>query len=84
MAFSQPSKRPKGLTTVVGVCLVLGIIGFLLLTEHRAHVFGILPYLLLAACPIIHLFMHRGHGHHADGPPTGNPHDGHARHRGVS
>jgi hypothetical protein len=27
-------------------------------------VLGILPYLLLAACPFVHLFMHRGHGHH--------------------
>jgi hypothetical protein len=37
-------------------------IGFYLLTEHRAHVFGVLPYLLIAACPLMHLFMHHGHG----------------------
>jgi hypothetical protein len=31
-------------------------------------VLGLLPYLLLAACPIVHLLMHRGHGaHHHDG-----------------
>ena len=41
--------------------LCLGIVGFLMLTDHRAHLFGILPYLLLLACPFIHLFMHRGH-----------------------
>jgi hypothetical protein len=23
---------------------------------------GILPYLLLLACPLMHVFMHRGHG----------------------
>jgi hypothetical protein len=39
------------------------IAGFFLLTEHRAHLFGILPYLLLAACPLMHLFMHHGHHH---------------------
>ena len=39
----------------------LAIVGFFLITEHTAHVLGILPYLLLLACPLIHLF-HRGHG----------------------
>jgi hypothetical protein len=48
---------------------VLGAIAaYFLLTEHRAHFFGALPFLLLLACPLMHVFMHRGHhGHH---PPT--------------
>jgi hypothetical protein len=37
---------------------------FLLMNEHRAHVFGVLPLLLLLACPLMHLFMHGGHGGH--------------------
>lgn len=45
----------------------LGIIGFFLFTEHRAHVFGFLPYLLVLACPLMHLFMHGGHGHGGHG-----------------
>ena len=44
----------------------LAIIGFFMFTEHRAHLFGILPYLLLLACPLMHLFMHRGHGKHGN------------------
>lgn len=36
----------------------------LLATEHRAHLLGILPYLILLACPLMHLFMHHGHGGH--------------------
>jgi hypothetical protein len=51
------------------------IAGFFVLTEHTAHVLGALPYLLLLACPLLHLF-HRGHGNH--GRP--GPHDGHADH----
>ena len=39
------------------------IAGFYLLLEHRAHVFGVLPYLLILLCPLMHLFMHHGHGH---------------------
>jgi hypothetical protein len=37
-------------------------------------VFGALPFLLLAACPLMHLFMHHGHGGqggHSHGGETG-------------
>jgi len=39
---------------------------FFLWTEHRAHLLGVLPYLLVLACPLMHLF-HHGHGHHHHG-----------------
>lgn len=53
-------------------CGFLLIGGFFLLTEHRAHVLGILPYLLILACPLMHLFMHKGHGGHS-GPHKHKP-----------
>lgn len=40
----------------------LAIALFFLWTEHRAHLLGVLPYLLVLACPLMHLF-HHGHGH---------------------
>ena len=40
----------------------LAVAGFFLLTEHRAHVLGALPFLLFLACPLLHLFHHGGHG----------------------
>lgn len=40
----------------------LAVAAFFLWSEHRAHVMGLLPYLLLFACPIMHLFHHHGHG----------------------
>ena len=41
------------------------IAGYFLITEHQAHVFSALPYLLLLACPLLHLFHGRGgHGGH--------------------
>ena len=46
------------------LCGFLLIAGFYLLTEHTAHFFGVLPFLLLLACPLMHLFMHHGHGGH--------------------
>lgn len=42
----------------------LAVSTFFLLTEHTAHVFGVLPYALLLFCPFLHLFMHSGHGNH--------------------
>ena len=44
----------------------MAVIGFFLFTEHRAHLFGILPYLLLLACPFMHFFMHGGHSKHGE------------------
>ncbi|MFN0072273.1 MAG: DUF2933 domain-containing protein [Chloroflexota bacterium] len=44
-------------------CLVfIGVAAFYLFTEHTAHVFGFLPYALFLLCPLMHLFMHGGHG----------------------
>ena len=40
----------------------LAIAGFYLITEHRAHLLGFLPFLILLACPFMHMFMHHGHG----------------------
>ena len=39
------------------------IAGALLFTEHRAHVLGVLIWLPLLACPLMHIFMHGGHRH---------------------
>jgi hypothetical protein len=53
----------------------LAIGAFFLLGEHRAHAFGYLPYALLLLCPLLHLFMHGGHGgghgDHGGGRPAG-------------
>lgn len=55
-------------------CLAfLAVAGFLLVSEHRAHALGALPFLLLLACPLMHIFMHGnhgGHGSHNDKAPT--------------
>jgi hypothetical protein len=65
-------KLPSGLA-LIGF---LAIAGFFLLTEHRAHLLGVLPFLLLLACPLMHL-MHGGHGGHGGSrgrdAPEGDP-----------
>lgn len=55
----------------LGLLVFGAIAAYFLLSEHRAHFFGALPFLLLLACPFMHMFMHGGHGgghgHQADG-----------------
>lgn len=41
---------------------LLALAAYFLFAGHRAHLLGALPYLLLLACPLMHLLMHRGHG----------------------
>ena len=46
------------------LCGFLLVAAFYLIVEHTAHVFGVLPFLLILACPLMHLFHHHGgHGH---------------------
>lgn len=50
--------------------------GFYLVTEHRAHLYGILPFLFLPVCLVMHFFMHgHGHGHGEKHGGTSTPAD---------
>lgn len=56
--------RSRATWVLVGFLLIAA---YFLITEHKAHLSGLLyylPFLLLLACPLLHLFMHRGHGEH--------------------
>ena len=48
----------------LGLGVFLAIALFFLWEEHRAHLLGALPWLLLLACPLMHMLMHRRHGGH--------------------
>jgi hypothetical protein len=72
---SNGTHRPPGFWgSKAGLVAIafLAIAAFLLLSEHRAHALGLLPWLLLLACPLLHVLMHGGHGSHR----------GHGRHGG--
>ena len=58
----------------IGLLVMGAIATYFLLSEHRAHFLGALPLLLLLSCPLMHVFMHHGHGGHGSG--------GHAHHHG--
>lgn len=67
-AQHESQGKDNFLTSRTGLVLLgfLIIGGALLFTEHRAHVLGALIWLPLLACPLMHLFMHHGHGGHGE------------------
>ena len=68
MATKSGSERRSRLRspTTVALMAFLAVAAFFLLTEHTEHVFAALPFLIVLACPLMHLFMHGGHGSHGD------------------
>jgi peptidoglycan/LPS O-acetylase OafA/YrhL len=59
------STKSKAGLVLIGFLIIAGA---LLFTEHRAHVLGLLVWLPLLGCLLMHLFMHHsGHGHHQAG-----------------
>jgi len=64
----EGSSREHFLTSPAGFVLIgfLAIGGVYLWMEHRAHLLGALVFLPLLLCPLMHLFMHHGHGNPSD------------------
>lgn len=71
--------RRRGLARAFGPIALIGFLaigGYFLWTEHRAHVATAVPYLpfiLLGACVLMHLF-HGGHGGHRHDEPDHSKH----------
>lgn len=53
-------RSPQGILAII----FISIIGFYLVTEHWVHLMGVLPLLLILACPLMHILMHRNHHDH--------------------
>jgi len=67
---NESERRSRGGWVLLGF---LAIAGFFLFSEHQAHVLGALPFVLLALCPLLHLF--HGHGGRGGGHRHGDPGD---------
>ena len=60
---SHNSRRRWSAWTMCIALVALGSIVIFLLIGHRPSTFGWLIYVIALACPLMHLFMHRGHRH---------------------
>jgi len=70
-ASSRESATP-GRAVNTAVAMTALVAGFFLLRELWGHVAGYWPYLLLLACPLMHLFHgHGGHGGHGHDGASG-------------
>jgi peptidoglycan/LPS O-acetylase OafA/YrhL len=58
--------EPKSRRLLRGLTLAAfgAALAYLFFGEHRVHLLGYLPFLLLLACPLLHMTMHGGHGGH--------------------
>ena len=68
--MAYPDNHENGLKnwicsrTGIATFVALSVLGFLVYEGHGAHLLGLLPYLLILSCPLMHVFMHGGHHHH--------------------
>lgn len=62
--FSFATKGP--------MLLVYALAAAFLVYWHWQHVLDALPFLVVLSCPLMHLFMHHGHGHHHGKQPEGS------------
>lgn len=49
--------------------IILGLFlggGYVAWDRYQDQLFSFLPYLILLACPLMHILMHRGHGGHGN------------------
>jgi len=69
MEHKRQSDNAGAMKSKANMALIIFLLigAYFLVTEHRAHLTRWVsywwPYVLLLACPLIHLFMHGGHGH---------------------
>jgi len=54
---ARPFWTSRGAIALLGFS---AIAVFFMFSEHRAHFLGVLPFVLLLSCPLMHVFMHHG------------------------
>ncbi|MEX2469297.1 MAG: DUF2933 domain-containing protein [Pseudohongiellaceae bacterium] len=78
------TSKPGYWTSLHGLAtlILIGAAFYFLFVEHGAHVLPYLPFLIILLCPLMHLFMHKGHGGHDHGDHQ-HPDVDEAYHRGL-
>ena len=56
---------PRVVRIYAGWFAVAALAAVIIYTGHGPHALNYLPFLIILACPLMHIFMHHGHGHHS-------------------
>ena len=73
MSQAKQTTISKGVLQWAGLGLIALVMALIVYPGLKAALFSYWPYLLLLACPLMHVFMHRSHGGHGG-------HEGHGGH----
>jgi Flp pilus assembly protein TadB len=67
MTTDHPPQAPGRFRSRTSLVLLafLAMAAFFLIAEHRAHVLGVFPFLLVLLCPLLHFLHGRHSGGHA-------------------
>jgi hypothetical protein len=60
-SMSQEHSEGLSRNTKLALLSAAVIAAFFILREHLNHALGLLPYILLISCPLMHLLGHRHH-----------------------
>lgn len=73
MKRDEPSfwRTPSGWVAL----LFIAFATYFVLMEHYEHVFAFAPFAIILLCPLMHIFMHRRHGHRPNRDMDGSGHD---------
>jgi hypothetical protein len=58
--MDQQPARPSFWKTPFGIVALVASVYMWI--AHRNHLLALLPFAVVAACPLMHVFMHRRHG----------------------
>lgn len=72
-AFDSPARRRRVSLAVVALPVLFGAVLLFLVSRPGDGAVGWLLLIVLLACPLLHMFHHRGHGHQ---PGNGAPASG--------